>query len=197
MQWQLVLYKDHRGGRSWPPYQTSRGSKFWRIACEKWDTTWVDVFGVSLGQNLPPKKEKTYTAPTLGEDLVLSHSGLNKKLPAESQAIDKHRIFRSLRKEITSQSADVKRRYTFFGAWFQHAMSQPTLQHVEKAREQVLQNPYFQPRIRWLKLTGQVFGAPIFRFPLLRHSEFFLVQPGITHVLALLRDHWRAMVCHP
>ena len=85
---------------------------------------------VSLGQNLPPpQKKKTYTAPTLGEDLVLSHSGLNKKLPAESQAIDKHRIFRSLRKEITSQSADVKRRYTFFGAWFQHAMSQPTLQH--------------------------------------------------------------------
>lgn len=127
---------------------------------------------VSLGQNLPPQK-KTYTAPTLGEDLVLSHSGLNKKLPAESQAIDKHRIFRSLRKEITSQSADVKRRYTFFGAWFQHAMSQPTLQHVEKAGEQVLQNPYFQPRIRWLKLTGQVFEAPFFRFPLFRHSEFF------------------------
>ena len=124
MRWQLVLHKDHRGGRSWPPNQTS--VKVLKNEFCLWKMEGVShmggfFFSEFTRANLPPQRLGPWVKTFCWATQVFSQ----KTPPTESQGIDKHRIFRSLRKEITSQS-DVKRRNTFFGAWFQHAMSQPT-----------------------------------------------------------------------
>ena len=131
MQWQQVLYKDHRGGRSWPPYQTSRENEMP-----------VKNRAKTCGR-IPPKKENVQSQPWVKIWRWATHVWTNTP-PTESQDIDRHRIFRSLRKDITSQSANVKRRYTLFGAWFQHAMSQPTLQRCMGGQQSQASFPQFQ-----------------------------------------------------